>query len=91
MGFINIYSYFVLLLVFGHLEYTLIYNLSLILILVFCVTLLERRRAVEFDNIPSVRISRFSRHFLATRETIFEGDDSKPVREVAACGPTGCS
>ena len=43
------------------------------------VTLLERRRAVEFDNIPSVRISRFSRHFLATRETIFEGDDSKPI------------
>ena len=36
MGFINIYSFFVLLLVFGHLEYTLIYNLSLILILAFC-------------------------------------------------------
>ena len=36
MGFINIYSFFVLLLLFGHLEYTLIYNLSLILILAFC-------------------------------------------------------
>ena len=44
------------------------------------VTLLERRRAVAFDNIPSVRISRFSRHFLATRETIFEGYDSKPLK-----------
>ena len=46
------------------------------------VTLLERRRAVEFDNIPSVRNSRFSRHFLATRETIFAGDDRQPLKVV---------
>ena len=35
------------------------------------VTLMERRRAVAFDNIPSVRISRFSRHFLAIASPVF--------------------
>ena len=43
------------------------------------VTSLERRRPVAIDNIPSVRNSRFSRHFLATRETIFAGDDRQPT------------
>ena len=46
------------------------------------VTSLERRRPVAIDNIPSVRNSRFSRHFLATRETIFAGDDRQPFNVV---------
>ena len=50
------------------------------------VTSLERRRPVAIDNIPSVRISRFSRHFLATRETIFAGDDRQPAGVVPAAG-----